>query len=111
MPKLWKIGIEMQRWCALLEEELLKWPHVKTKPMFGMVAFYRGKNIFAAVPRTRAAGTETSVLFKLPRARDDRLRIAGRPGAGWVAFEIGSASDINEALQWLERAYEKAKPR
>lgn len=108
-PKLWKIGSEMRRWCALLEEELSRWPHVNSKPMFGMVAFYRGKNIFAAVPRTRAAETETSVLIKLAGVNDRRLRRASGPGAGWVAFEIGAESNITEALRWLERAYEKAK--
>jgi len=111
MPKLWKIDTEMQRWCALLEEEVTTWPQVSTKPMFGMVALYRGKNIFAAVPRTRAAETERSVLVKLPGVKDKRLKRASGPGAGWVPFEIDSESDIAEALRWLERAYEKAEQR
>jgi hypothetical protein len=32
--------------------------NVTSKPMFGMAAFYRGKHVFAALPRTRAAGTD-----------------------------------------------------
>ncbi len=96
----------MQRWCARLEDELSTWPQVHTKPMFGMMAFYRGKNIFAAVPRSRAAGTETSLLIKLPGVRDDRLRRSSGPGAGWVSLEIDA--DSAGALRWLERAYERA---
>jgi len=107
-PKLWKIGTEMKRWCALLEEEVGSWPEVRTKPMFGMVALYRGTKIFAAVPRTRAAGTETSVLIKLPGTRNHQLRTTSGPGAGWTTFEIEAESDISEALKRLERAYEKA---
>jgi len=111
MPKLWKIDTEMRRWCALLEEEVVMWPQVNTKPMFGMVALYRGKKIFAAVPRTRSAETERSVLIKLPGVLDKRLKGASGPGAGWIAFEINSERDIREALQWLEEAYEKAEKR
>lgn len=108
-PKLWRIGSEMRRWCAVLEEEVSTWPDVSTKPMFGMVAFYRGKHIFGAVPRTRAAETETSLLVKLPGVYDRRLRSASGPGAVWVSLEIGSESDIGDALAWFAQAYEKAR--
>ncbi len=108
-PRLLKIGAEMRRWCALLEEEMSTWPEVTSRPMFGMVAFYRGKNIFAAVPRTRAAETETSLLIKLPAVRAQRPRSSRGPGAGWVSFEMTAARDITAALRRLERAYEKAR--
>jgi hypothetical protein len=115
-PKLFKINTEMQRWCALLEQEVLAWPEVTTRPMFGMIGFYHGDSIFAAIPRTRAAGTARSVLIKLPGLGDTRLKpelseirvkAASGPGSGWVTFELESANDINEALLWLERAYER----
>ena len=107
--KLRKPNAEMQRWCALLEEEVSVWPRVKTRPMFGMLALYRGKKIFAALPRTRAAETEFSLLIKLPGADHPRLGGASGPGAGWTTFEMNSESDIAEALRWLERAYQKVK--
>jgi len=109
--KLPKVSVEMRRWCALLEEEVSAWHQVSSRPMFGMLALYRGKKIFAALPRTRAAETETSLLIKLPGARHERLRGASGPGAGWVTFELDSSDDIAEALRWLERAYRKAKGR
>lgn len=109
-PKLFKIDDEMQRWCALLGEEVSTWPNVSAKPMFGMSGFYHGKNIFAAIPRTRAPRSPRSLLVKLPDVSDKRLKGASGPGSGWVTFELGSANDINEALVWLERAYEKNSP-
>ncbi|MBI1983963.1 MAG: hypothetical protein HYS61_07170, partial [Acidobacteria bacterium] len=72
--KLPKTNVEMQRWCAVLEQEVSAWPQVNSRPMFGMLAFYRGKRIFAALPRTRAAETASSLLVKLPGARHERLR-------------------------------------
>lgn len=98
----------MQRWCAALADEISTWPGVTSRPMFGMRAFYRGKAIFAALPHTRAAETPFSLLVKLPRARHERLKSASSPGAGWVTFEMESATDTGEALQWLERAYRHA---
>ena len=106
-PKLFKIDPEMQRWCALLGEEVLAWPEVTAKPMFGMTGFYHGRSIFAAIPRTRAPRTARSLLIKLPGVSDERLKAARGPGASWVAFELESAADINEALLWLKRAYEE----
>ena len=101
----------MQRWCEALMEEISTWPTVTSRPMFGLVGLYRGKNIFAAVPRTRAVGTSSSLLLKLPPARQARLKNAPGPGAGWVTFEMHSPDDIPEALRQLERAYDKAASR
>jgi hypothetical protein len=106
-PKLFKIDGEMQRWCALLEEEVSGWPRVTAKPLFGMIGFYHGRSIFAAIPKTKAAGSARSVLIKLPNVSDARLKPVTGPGKKWIAFELESAADINEALQWLERAYEE----
>lgn len=105
-PRLFKIDSEMQRWCVQLEQELSAWPEVSAKPMFGMIGFYHGKSIFAAIPRTRAAETARSLLIKLPSLNDKRLKRAREQGSGWVAFELESANDIPEALTMLERAYE-----
>ena len=104
-----RVGTEMQRWCGLIEAEISSWPHVSARPMFGMAAFYRGVKIFAAIPRTRAAETETSLLLKLPGVDDERLKRASGPGAGWAAFELESDRDVAVAVQWLERAYRKAR--
>ena len=104
---MFKIDAEMQRWCESLRQEVSEWPEVSTKPMFGMIGFYHGESIFAAIPRTRAAGSARSLLIKLPGVSDKRLTTASGPGGAWAGFELESASDINEALLWLERAYEK----
>ena len=107
-PKLPKVGPEMERWCALLEDEVLAWRQVQTRPMFGLLAVYRGDRIFAALPKTRAAGTANSLLIKLPGVRNERLVASSGPGTAWVSFEMESSDDIPEALQWLQRAYRKA---
>jgi hypothetical protein len=108
-PSLPKVNSEMQRWSAELAGEIETWPRVSSRPMFGMTAFYRGKAIFAVLPKTRAPETPFSLLVKVPAARSTRLRPAKGPGAGWRTFEMQSEDDLPAALGWLERAYEKAR--
>lgn len=105
-PRLFNINEEMQRWCALLEEEVRAWPEVSSRPMFGMTGLYHGKNIFAAIPKTKAPETPRSLLIKLPSLKAKRLKPAIGPGKGWITFELVSADDIPEAIQLLQRAYE-----
>ena len=119
MPKFPPVRDEMKRWSALLGEELRKWPAVSSKPMFGMVGFHRGKKIFAALPATRSLFTPSSIIFRIKPMPPDllekvkqepRFNLEGRnPGAMWWVFEIGSESDLSDALWWIGQAYEHAR--
>jgi hypothetical protein len=117
MPSFHKLSPEMERWSAMLAEELEHWPGVATKPMFGLTSFYRGKTIFAAVPKSRALGSPHAVIFKLPpnskwRAavlKDRRIQPGNMDTHKWFPFEIGSDADLRDALLWFERAFQSAK--
>jgi hypothetical protein len=126
-PPMLRVPEEMKEWGGLLEAELASWPEVSARPMFGMRAFYRKRRIFAAVPRTRALNSPTSVIFKLHAQRsgkkannwdrqrqfhdmeDSRLKELRMTSAGWLSFELNSAEDIRDALYWFEQAYNKAQ--
>jgi hypothetical protein len=117
IPRFHKLSPEMQRWAALLAEELEQWPGVTSKPMFGFTSFYRRKTIFAAVPKTRALGSPSSVIFKLPpsskwrdeAANDSRVKQENMDTHKWFPFEIGRESDLRDVLLWFERAFQSAK--
>jgi hypothetical protein len=106
----------MQQWSDLLLQEVLGWPQVTTRPMFGMTAAYRSGRIFAVLPRTRAMETRYSVSFKLPRrtAKLDKILktdahiLPFSSNAKWISFELRSGDDLPEATIWLSRAYELA---
>ena len=117
-PQLLRLTPEMQHYCALLTAELAGWQGLIQKPMFGFIAFYRGRTIFAAVPKSRALGTSRSVLFKLPPdakarkrlSRDERVLAETEQGRfkNWFPFEIRDKNDLRGALEWLAEAYEAA---
>jgi hypothetical protein len=108
----------MKQWSAMLETELRDWPQVSSKPMFGMTAFYRGPQIFAVLPKTRAFGTSNGVAFrfeeisnKLAEELKNDPRVLTNPiGKKWITFEVKDAKDINAALEWMSRAFEARKP-
>ena len=116
-PKLLPISEEMRRWSALLESELLSWPGVIAKTMFGFRAFYRRKTIFAVIPHSRGFGPASSILLKmktmppalLKRAESDSRIVTNTPGNGWFSFTLSCDTDLHDALGWLNHPYESAK--
>jgi hypothetical protein len=116
-PKLLPVSEETRRWSALLESELLSWPGVISKRMFGFRALYRGKAIFAALPNSRGFGPDGSILLKLnsmppallQRALNDSRVRGNTPGKGWFSFSLTSDTDVHGALEWLNHCYEFAK--
>jgi hypothetical protein len=118
-PKLLPVSEETRRWSALLESELVSWPGVIVKRMFGFRALYRGKRIFAALPHSKGFGRDASILLKmktmppalLQRAKSDSRITSNTPGKGWFSFTLNSDSDLHDALEWLNDAYEAAGKR
>jgi hypothetical protein len=118
-PNLPRTADEMKQWSAMLGHELHGWPHITSKPMFGMLGFYRQKTVFAALPVTRGIGSPNSIIFKIEamppnllRRRDQDPRVCtGKTirAKGWHSFEMSSEEDLREALWWLNQAYELAK--
>jgi hypothetical protein len=116
-PRLPVVSEEMKAWAAALAEELAGWPGVSSRPMFGLTAFYRGKQIFAVLPRTRGMGSPSSVAFKLPKAGprvlarlrgEERISTTVMQASRWFVFELATDQDLKGALEWLGRAYEAA---
>ena len=101
---------EMKRIGALLAAELETWPGVSVRPMFGMLGVWRGKRIFAALPKTRSLGSERAVLLKFPKLSASlEKRLEANPHIApftfgktkWFQFEVAAERDLRELLEWL----------
>ena len=113
-PKMPPVSEEMKQWSAMLKTELIGWPQVTSRPMFGMSGMYRRKKIFAALPVTRGFDASSSIIFRfdpMPADLNQRALKEPRitPGTRWFSFEIQSTEDLRDALWWLNQAYEAAK--
>jgi len=102
-PKFARASTEMRRISALIGDEILRWPEVTERPMFGMRAFYRKGVVFALLPDKRTMDRPNSIAYKL--ADDD----SSREGRKWRLFDVEDESGITDALQLLGEAYRKAK--
>lgn len=91
----------MRRMSALLAQELLQWPDVSARPMFGLHAFYRGAVIFAMLPGTRAFERPNAIGYK---------PASGVKGEKWRLFELQDEGDIGKALAHVQKAYATAIP-
>jgi len=118
LPKLPRVPEEMRQWSDLLLREILGWPDVSSRPMFGMTAVYRGNAIFGVLPRTCAMGTPYSVSFKIlwrnpslkKRLDADPRVLPSARDAKWISFELQSGDDLPDAIRWFAQAYRlKAK--
>lgn len=117
-PRLPAVSDEMKAWSAALGTEIAGWPRVSCRPMFGFTALYRGKRIFAILPRTRGMETPNSLAFKLEQAGprvlarlrgESRIQTTVMKASRWFVFELSSDADLKNALDWLGRAYEAAE--
>ena len=113
-PKMPPISEEMKQWSAMLKTEVMGWPQISTKPMFGMIGLYRGKKIFGGLPVTRGFDTPNSVIFRfdpMPQELEQRALNDERISTGkrWFSFDLRSTEDLRAALWWLNQAYERTK--
>src|SRR5260370_7747836 len=103
-PKLVLPSEETKHIAALLEQEVMQWPDVSVRPMFGMHAVYHGATIFAALPDKRAMRSPRAIAYKLPPAA------RSKQDTTWQVFKVESARAIGRVLQLLDQAYPKPAP-
>ena len=101
-PRLVAISQDMRRMCALLSDELLHWPGVRVRPMFGMRAIYRDAVVFAMLPDKRALESPTAIAYKLPAGGQRRET------QKWQLLELENERGVVNALACLDKAYRRA---
>jgi hypothetical protein len=101
-PKLPPVSEQMKHIAAMLEQELLGWPGVSARPMFGMRALYRGPRIFAMLPDKRALENANAIAYKMADSA------ARREGRKWQLVEVEDERGLNAALACLDKAYRSA---
>jgi len=96
------VSEEMAHRCVLLAQELLRWPDVHVRSMFGLRAFYRGSVVFAMLPDKRALESSEAISYKLAGGAEKH------EGEKWRRFDVKSDRDIDNALARLDQAYSRA---
>ena len=111
------ISEEMKAWATALASETAEWPQTTQRSFFGFTALYRGKKMYAALPRSRNLESANTIAFKIEvsssaiRRRlesDPRVAAMHEGNARWYNFLLSSNADLHDALDWLGHAYTAA---
>jgi len=102
-PELPHISEEMRHLFVLLGEEVVRWPGVNVRPMFGMRAFYRANIVFAMLPEKRALESPSAIAYKVATGAKEKER------KKWKLFKLTSAQELGAALAVLDEAYRKSE--
>jgi hypothetical protein len=112
------VSEQMKAWSLALAAELVEWPQVTQKSFFGFTALYRGKKMFALLPRTRNIFTSNAVAFCMEAAnrstrtlleKDLRISAFDKDKTRWFTFELSGNADLHDALDYLGRAFDSAR--
>jgi hypothetical protein len=104
-PTLPPVSGDLRRLCTLLAEEVVRWPDVSVRPMFGLRACYRREVVFAMLPDKRALANPTAIAYK-------RKDISAKTeGEKWQFCELKNERDMDNALACLSKAYSGAAGR
>lgn len=111
---------QMKAWSTALAAELSEWPQVTQKCFFGFTALYRGKTMFGLLPRTRSIFKGNAVAFRMEAAnrstqfrleKDPRISAFDKDKTRWFTFELSSDSDLHGAMEYLGKAFDRARIR
>jgi hypothetical protein len=89
----------VREWCLILEREMIRWPGVKVDHLFGTLAFYHRKVMFAMLPDKRGLDSSNAISFIALRNGEASREMK------WQTFELTDRSLINKALLSLQKAY------
>jgi hypothetical protein len=89
----------MRELCLILEHEMIRWPGVNVTHLFGTLAFYHRKVMFAMLPDKRSLDSSNAISFIGPPNGEANQNVK------WQTFELTDRSLINKALLSLQKAY------
>ena len=102
----------MQHYYTLIAAELLTWPQVTNRRIFGLTLFYRQGLPFVVLRETKDFEATDRVGFKLHVVNnaasklmlaDDHLAMGD--GAKWITFALREDRDETLFLRWAHEAY------
>jgi hypothetical protein len=94
-----------------LEKEVLSWPQIGTKKMFGCPCYQAKGKLFVFLVTKGIVITllELADRQKLSRARQTSFFQAGKKIVkNWIRLSINSKDDLDEILPFVRKSYEEA---
>jgi TfoX N-terminal domain len=95
-----------------LEKEILGWPEVTTKKMYGCPCYKYNQKLFAFLVTDGVVLTKTDDRDKEKLAKDFMVKpfqAATRTMKGWLQIPLDETSDIKKIIPYIKNCYQHAK--
>ncbi|MDG6228459.1 MAG: hypothetical protein QCH96_00675 [Candidatus Thermoplasmatota archaeon] len=95
-----------------IEKEILNWPEVTTKKMYGCPCYKHKEKLFAFLVTDGVVLTKASERDKLELSKEFQIKpfqAANRTMKGWPQIPVDETSDLGKILVFIKNSYENSK--
>jgi predicted DNA-binding protein (MmcQ/YjbR family) len=96
----------------ILEKEILSWPEVTTKKMYGCPCYKYKDKLFAFLVTDGVVLTKTSEQDRIKLSKEFSIRpfqTATRTMKGWPQIPIDETSDLTKIVPFIRNSYDQSK--
>ena len=103
---------KMKNFRLKIEKEILGWPNVTTKKMYGCPCYKYKNKLFAFLVTDGVVITKASETDKMNLSKEFSVKpfqAAKRTMKGWPQIPVDQASDITKIIPYLKNSYNHSK--
>jgi len=103
---------KMQNLRLRLEKEILSWPNVTTKKMYGCPCYKYKEKLFAFMVTDGVVLTKVSDQDKTKLSKEFSIKpfkAATRTMKGWPQIPVDETSDLNKIIPFIKNSYNHSK--
>jgi hypothetical protein len=95
-----------------LEKEILSWPHVTTKKMYGCPCYKYNDKLFAFMVTNGVVLTKASEQDKMKLSKEFTIKsfqAATRTMKSWPQIPVDETSDLKKIIPFIKNSYNQSK--
>jgi len=103
---------KMQNIRLKIEKEILGWPNITTKKMFGCPCYKYKNKLFAFLVTNGVVLTKASEQDKMKLSKEFSIKpfqTATRTIKGWPQIPVDEASDFTKIISFIKNSYNHSK--
>ena len=103
---------KMKNFRLRMEKEILNWPNVTTKKMYGCPCYNYKDKLFAFLVTDGVVLTKTSEQDKMKLSKEFTIKsfqASTRTMRGWPQIPVDKTSDLDKIIPFIKNSYNQSK--
>jgi len=103
---------KMKNFRLRIEKEILNWPNVTTKKMYGCPCYKNQEKLFAFLVTDGIVLTKASEQDKMKLSKEFKIKpfqAATRTMKGWPQISFNEKSDLDKIILFIKNSYKQSK--